>query len=121
MPDAAYYRAWRAAHPDYRKRNAERLARRRKSLTPEQRRKERGVRRPVQRPEPLPPLYPSLQHGTAVSFWEDELRLDLAQEAWLAALEGADPQTAVTAYRRRELAWRHHTCPFLVDGDTHEP
>lgn len=85
-------------------------------MTPEERRKDRGAYKPVPKPEPLPPLYPSLQHGASVSFWEDELRLDLAQEAWLAALEGVDPQQAVDAYRRREIAWRHHTCPFLMDG-----
>ena len=117
MPDAAYYRAWRAAHPDYRKREADRLRARKQAMTPEERRKDRGVRKPAPRPEPLMPLMPALQHGAAISFWEDELRLDLAQEAHLATLEGVDPGVAVAVYRSREIAWRHHTCPFLVDGD----
>jgi len=117
MPDAAYYRAWRAAHPDYRKRQPALHRARREAMTPEERRRDRGVHKPVPPAEPLPMLMPAFQHGTAVSFWEDELRLDLAQEDCLAALEGIDPRLAVAAYRRREIAWRHHTCPFLVDGD----
>ncbi len=117
MPDAAYYRAYRAAHPDYRKREAARRAARRRAMTPEERRKDRGQRKPAPRFEPLMPLMPALQHGTAISYWEDELRLDLAQEAQLAVLEGVDPKVAVAAYRRRENAWRHFICPFLVDGD----
>ena len=59
---------------------------------------------------------PTLQRGVAVSFWDDELRLDLAQEAWLAALEGREPEAAVQAYRRREIGCRYHTCPFKLDG-----
>ena len=86
-------------------------------MTPEERRRDRGVYKPIPPAEPLPMLLPALQHGTAISFWEDELRLDLAQEGRLAELLGIDPRAAVTAYRRREIAWRHHTCPFLVDGD----
>lgn len=54
-----------------------------------------------------------------MAFWEDELRMDLAQEAALAELEGRDPAAAVAAYRRRELSWRSLTAPILgllVDG-----
>lgn len=72
-------------------------------------------KRPPPCPDPLPPLYPSLQVGKYLSFWEDELRLDLAQEAWLAVLEGNDPEEAVARYRRREINWKHHTGPFLLD------
>ena len=117
MPDAAYYRAWRADHPEYRQRELARLRARRAGMTTEERQKDRGVYKPIPPAEPLPLLLPALQHGTSISFWEDELRLDLAQEDRLAALEGSDPRAAVDAYRRREIAWRHHTCPFLVDGD----
>jgi len=117
MPDAAYYRAWRANHPAYRERQPGLHRARRAGMTLEERQKDRGVYKPVPPAEPLPLLLPALQHGTAISFWEDELRLDLAQEAWLAVLEGLEPGPAVAAYRRREIAWRHHTCPFLVDGD----
>ena len=117
MPDAAYYRAWRATHPTYRKRQPGLQRVRRAGMTLEERQKDRGVYKPVPPAEPLPLLLPALQHGTAISFWEDELRLDLAQEDRLAALEGVDPAVATAVYRRREIAWRHHTCPFLVDGD----
>ena len=59
--------------------------------------------------DPLPVLYPELQTGTVVAFWEDELRLDLEQERQLAMLEGADVDDAVRRYQRRELLWRDLT------------
>jgi hypothetical protein len=58
---------------------------------------------------------PELQRGARVAFWDDELRLDLAQEARLAELEGRDPIAAIAAYRGRELAWRAMTCPVLEE------
>lgn len=82
-------------------------------MTPEQRRRDRGIYKPRPLPEPLPILMAHLMHGTRVSFWEDELRLDLAQEEQLALLEGRDPQEAVRQYRSRELYWHSITCPFL--------
>jgi hypothetical protein len=54
---------------------------------------------------PLLPLYPELRSGTRLSFWEDELRMDLAQERALAEMEGRDPDEAVRAYRSRERRW----------------
>ena len=81
-------------------------------MTPEQRRRDRGPERVDPREEPLPAVYPALQRGTRISFWQDELRIDLAQEAALARLEGHDPDAAVAAYRRREVAWRAVTCPL---------
>jgi hypothetical protein len=117
MPDAAYYRAWRAAHSVYRKRQPGLHRARRAVMTTEERQRDRGVYKPIPPAEPLALLLPMLQHGVEISFWEDELRLDLAQEARLAECEGRDPGAAVAAYRRREIAWRHHTCPFLLDGD----
>lgn len=68
----------------------------------------------VASPEPMPLLMPELQHGVAIAFWEDELRLDLAQEGRLAELEGRDPTQAVAAYRARERDWLHHTAPLEV-------
>jgi hypothetical protein len=65
--------------------------------------------------EPMPILRPETQHGTRVSFWEDELRLDLEQERVLAALEGQDPDSAVTRYRSREYAWKRITCPAMEE------
>lgn len=60
----------------------------------------------------LPVLMPELQRGSRIAFWEDELRLDLAQEARLAELEGRDPRVAIAAYRARETNWRAHTAPL---------
>jgi hypothetical protein len=64
---------------------------------------------------PLPLLLPDLQHGARVAFWEDELRLDLHQEARLAELEGRDPGAAIAAYRARETSWRAHMAPMLEE------
>jgi len=50
-------------------------------------------------------LYPELNHGTKIAFWEDELRMDLAQERILAELEGRDPDEAARAYEAREKGW----------------
>ena len=62
---------------------------------------------------PLPILMPELQRGARVAFWEDELKLDLAQEGRLAELEGRDPAAAIAAYRARELSWLAHTAPLF--------
>lgn len=61
---------------------------------------------------PLPPLYPLLQRGARMSFWNDELAKDLAQERHLALLEGRDPEVAVAAYRARETNWAAHIVPL---------
>lgn len=116
MPDAAYYRAWRAAHPIYRERERIRATTRVRGDRTQERLREKERRKP-RAIEPLRPLMEHLQHGTMVSFWEDELRLDLAQERALAILENIDPDAAVRAYRAREMGWRQHTCPFNLDGD----
>lgn len=55
-------------------------------------------------------LYPELQHGKAVSFWEDELRMDLEQERHLARLEGKPGR--VREYAARESTWRNMTVPY---------
>lgn len=73
----------------------------------------RRARRREEQSHPLPLLMPHLQRGAALSFWDDELRLDLAQEAALAELEGRDPREAVQAYLARENAWRKITVPLL--------
>jgi hypothetical protein len=63
---------------------------------------------------PVPTLMPFLQRGTVFAFWDDELRLDLAQEASLAELEGRDPRAACREYRSRERAWQRITVPLFV-------
>lgn len=60
------------------------------------------------------PLMSTLQRGVRLAFWDDELRLDLAQERSLALLEGRDPERAVAVYRARETAWRAITAPLLA-------
>jgi hypothetical protein len=86
-------------------------------MTPEERREDRGARKPRPVEEPFSVLMPVLQHGSHLSFWEDELRLDLAQEDALARIEGRDPAEAVEHYRLREKRWYNLTCPLLFDGD----
>lgn len=108
---------------EYRRRRCEELRayNRERRQTPkvrEQRRASEARRRAKQAvlaQEPLPMLYPHLQRGTAVSFWEDELRLDLEQEAALARLEGRCPVEAVRKYRAREAAWSRITGPLIYD------
>lgn len=115
--DPSYYREWRAAHPGYREREAARNRARKAAMTPEQRRLDRGKPKPKPKlqQKPLPVLMPGLQRGAAISFWEDELRLDLAQEMALALIEGRDTQQAVTDYKKREHMWRAMTCPIFGD------
>jgi hypothetical protein len=109
---------------EYRRRNRERLAaqqqerRRRKPRVRDyaaEWRAEVGRRGPQAEVEPLPLLMAHLQHGSRVAFWEDELRLDLAQEEALALLEGRDPAAGVRAYRARETAWRAMVAPLLLE------
>jgi hypothetical protein len=103
--DPAYWRAWRATHPEYRER--ERLAtiarHARRIRTDRSVEYARRTSRAVPRLEPLP------GHGVRIAFWEDELRLDLAQERHLAILEGRDPDLAARIYRTRELIWHRIT------------
>ena len=114
--DPDYWKRWRAAHPEYRQREAERSRARKQAMTPEERRRDRGRRKPVPPIEPLPPLFPGLQRGAAIAFWDDELRMDLAQERALAELEGADPDLAAREYGKREMDWFHFTVPISPDG-----
>ena len=103
--DAAYYVAYRAAHRE--RINAQRREQRsHKPRVRGDRSAEYTKRRETSAcNDPLPALYPELQHGVAVSFWEDELRMDLAQEhALLNAMgvRGKDRQEYLARYRTRE-------------------
>lgn len=84
-------------------------------MSPEERRKDRGSKPKALSFEPLPPIYPELNRGTSISFWEDELRMDLAQERALAELEGRNPVAAAKAYWTRENVWIRITCQPLED------
>lgn len=103
--DAAYHRAYRVAHRD--EINARDRARRARGRVRGDRTIE-YAKRPSRAATPLPTLYPETQHGRSVAFWEDELRLDLAQEAVLAEIEGRDPVEAVAVYAARETDWYNH-------------
>jgi hypothetical protein len=87
-------------------------------MTPEQRRRDRGVRRtPVY--EGLPPLWsgddPFIvaaksivgreQRGVRVSFLEDEQAVDAIGVCLLAMLERRDPVKAVARWYDRERRW----------------
>lgn len=112
MTSPAYFRAWRAAHPEYRERQRQLRAERRCRQGRESRAAEYR-RRPSRAIPPVPVLLPALVHGSRLSFWEDELRLDIAQERALAALVGSDPDEAAHAYRARETTWQRLTVPFI--------
>lgn len=109
--DAAYHRAYRAANRE--RINAQLRARRALGRVRGDRSAEQAKRRSrAIDTSPLPLLYPHLQSGGTVSFWLDELRIDLAQEAELARVEGRDPKAAVDAYRARETNWFAHAAPL---------
>lgn len=113
--DPGYWRRWRAAHPEYRQREAARSAQRRRRVPRGDRSEEyrrAAAKRPSRAAPPLPQLYPELQHGRALSFREDEIRMDVAQERALALLEGRDPDQAADAYWARETSWLNHTAPL---------
>lgn len=115
MPDAAYYRAWRARNAAYRAREVARSRARREAGGRGDRTKEYSNRNAARRTgptEPLPQLYAHLRRGAALSFWNDELAMDLAQERELARLEGRDPEEAARHYGARERAWRALTMPL---------
>jgi hypothetical protein len=58
-----------------------------------------------------------MRHGTKIAFWDEELRMELRQEAFLAVMEGRDPAEAVRQYARKETAFHRTTCNYdsLID------
>lgn len=138
MPDAAYYRAWRAAHPEYKKRQNERRNLHRRLHGRGDRSREYARRRVSSAPplEPIPPLWQHSQdplidlawgyvkhcpRGVTVSFREDELAVDAVGVAVLAMLERRDPAEAVRAFYSVEKNWLAKAGPFLLDGMDNEP
>lgn len=115
--DPDYWKKYRAAHHDRiraqeRARAARPENRRARQAMESARRKRRRAEARVAPPAPLEPLFPKLVHGKHVSFWDDELRMDLEQEGALAALEGRDPDAARRLYADAEWQWWHHTAPI---------
>lgn len=130
MPDAAYYRAWRAAHPEYRERQAElrreRRARRgRGDRSAEYRARSEQLRR-RREAEQIGPLH--VGHAlfdraraivgprrTTLTTLVDPLYEDLLSVATLALLEGQDAVEAVRQFRSTENRWRRLAAPLLME------
>ena len=122
MSAAAYFRAWRAAHPEYRARQNRLRNERRRSKG----RGDRSAEYAARRSRAMPPM-PGLHHGhtlferareivgprsTTLVNLADPLYDDLVAEATLALIEGRDPADAVRAYGARERAFGRVTCPL---------
>jgi len=117
--DPDYFKKYRASHPEYAARDRARRNLRRYAHGPRDRSAEYARRNALRNhapAEPLQQLYPDLNHGTSVAFWEDELRMDIEQEKILAVLEGKDPEKAAKTYATRELAWHWRTVYFLGEN-----
>jgi hypothetical protein len=125
MAEAAYFRDWRAAHPEYRTRESRRVADRRRRLGREDRSVEfanvRARRAPTLDQEPLPTLHrghPLFDQARAIvgpdrsglTILRDPLYDDLISVATLAILQGRDAGEDVRWFRSSELAWRQMTC-----------
>ena|SRR4249920_1455017 len=111
---AEWWREYRSKNRD--RINAQAAARRKQKPRVRNRAEEYAKKRKP--PEiPLEPLFPQIRHGGAISFWDEELNMDLAQEAELAKLQGRDPVVACRAYRAREYRWFRITAPLVeLDG-----
>jgi hypothetical protein len=125
VPDAAYYRAWRAAHPEYRDRQNRLRAQRRQRNGRGDRSREYAQRRSRALP-PMPAmhlghdLFEKARHivgprRTSLVTLYDPLYDDLLSEATLALIEGRDPEDAIRRYGATERSFGRVTCP-LVDA-----
>jgi hypothetical protein len=123
VPDAAYYRSWRAAHPEYRERQNRLRAERRKRNGRGDRSQEYARRR-RRAMGPMPAMH--LGHDlfemarrivgprrTSLVTLYDPLYDDLLSEATLALIEGRDPEDAVRRYGAAERTFGRVTCPIL--------
>lgn len=120
--NAAYHRAWRAAHPAYRARqNRLRAERRRRDG-----RGDRSAEYARRRSRAAAPM-PGLHHGhplfeearrivgprrSTLVVLHDPLYDDLLSEATLALIEGRDPHEAIRAFGARERAYGRWTAPL---------
>jgi hypothetical protein len=137
MPDAAYYRAWRAEHPEYRARQ-NRLRNERRRLNGRSDRRRPPVR-VLSGPRVGLPAVPEInqvdlrhalyeravavvgamrkpQGGTFV-FASELIHSEAIQVAVLALLERRDPRKAVAAFRSREYGWLRSTRPLTGLAD----
>ena len=133
--NADYFRTWRKANPEYRRREAERSRRRRlagargdRTAEYARQRERRAEQRQVCSAENgwTDQAHPILDTARAVAL--DHVRPDrrslltrptyedAVSEASVALVAGADPAEAVRAYLRTERDWVMHTAPLF---DTH--
>ena len=122
MADAAYHRAWRAAHPEYRAcQNRLRNERRRRDGRGD--RSAEYARRPSRATPPLPGMHVGHDlfdqarqivgpRRTSLVMLHDPLYDDLLSEATLALIEGRDPEFAIRSYGARERTFGRVTCPL---------
>lgn len=131
MPSAAYYRAWRLAHPEYRERQNELRNERRRRSGRGDRSREYARRKPRAAP-PLPPLHTGHYlfdlarsivgpRVSTLTTLYDPTHEDLLSEAVLALLEAssapegiAAAAKAARAFAQREYAWGRVTAPWLL-------
>jgi hypothetical protein len=123
MPDAAYYRAWRRAHPEYRARQ-NRLRNERRKHKGRADRSAEYAGRPSRSIPPIGGMHIGHKifeqarrivgpRRTSLVTLYDPLYDDLLSEAVLALLEGQDPEVAVRRYGARERAFGRVTSPLL--------
>jgi hypothetical protein len=126
MAEAAYYRAWRAAHPEYRARQ-NRLRNDRRRLRGRGHRSAEYAGRVSRAIPPIPPLHDGHDlfdrarrivgpRRTSLVALHDPLHDDLLSEATLALIEGRDPHEAVRTFRSREQSYGRITCPLFLDA-----
>lgn len=124
MASAAYYRAWRAAHPAYRLRQ-NLLRRQRRQLQGREDRRNEYAKRIRKKVPGMPGLHVGHRlfelarqavgpRRTSLRTLYDPLYDDLLSEATLAILEGRDPEDAVRTYRSREQAYGRVTCQIFA-------
>ncbi len=122
MTTAAYYREWRAAHPEYREREKARLRRRPSrpyALRPKSQRPSRAIPDvgPLHTGHEAFDLARSIVKRTdGFTILLDPLYDDLIGVAVLAWLEGRDVTSAVLDFARTEKAWRRACGPLLTDA-----
>jgi hypothetical protein len=126
MSDAAYHRAWRAAHPEYRARQ-NRLRNERRARNGRGDRSAEYARRPSRAQPPAPGLHVGHElfeqarkvvgpRATTLVQLHDPLYDDLVSEATLAIIEGRDPKDAVRAYGARERSFGRVTCQLFDEA-----
>jgi hypothetical protein len=131
--NAAYHRAWRAAHPEYRRREVERSRRRRaawgrddRSIEYARQRERRALARRISAAENgwVAEAHPILEAARAAvlrhigpdrrsAFFRPTFE-DAASEAVVAIVAGEDPVPAVRRYLAGERAWLMRTAPLLA-------